>query len=102
MFERRLDIVAAISLLAACGGTTVEKSAPPPPGATMRPGAAFDMQAFERFIATRPNAAAFKARYPQILLVEPGMVTTRELRMDNSRFFATFDGEGRITGGRFS
>lgn len=60
-----------------------------------------DLAEFERFIATRPTPTQFRAHYPDVLLVVPGMVTTKELRGDNSRYFAQLDAGGHITGGRF-
>lgn len=67
----------------------------------MNPATVTDLPSFDAFIATRPTAEAFAARYPGVTLILPGMVSTRELRMDRSRYFAELDGEGRITGGRF-
>lgn len=64
-------------------------------------GTVTDLAAFEAFIATRPTPAQFRATYPDVLLVLPGDIATKELRLDNSRYFATLDAEGRITGGRF-
>ncbi len=61
-----------------------------------------DVASFEAFIATRPTLDAFAARYPAVLLVRPGMISTREFRSDRSRYFPDLDDEGRITGGRFN
>lgn len=60
-----------------------------------------DMAAFDAFIARRPSADEFRAAYPDVLLVLPDMPATRELRYDNSRYFAEMNGDGRIAGGRF-
>jgi hypothetical protein len=65
------------------------------------PGYVTDTQAFERFIATRPTPEQFRQRYPDVQLVLPGQLATKELRMNNSRYFAELDDEGRITGGKF-
>lgn len=64
-------------------------------------GKVTDLDAFGRFIAGRPTADQFRARYPDVKLVMPGDIATKELRSDNSRYFAETDTEGRITGGRF-
>jgi hypothetical protein len=64
-------------------------------------GKVTDVAAFERFIATRPTPAQFHARYPDVRLVLPGEIATKEYRLDNSRYFASLDGEGRIQGGSF-
>lgn len=60
-----------------------------------------DMNAFDQFIAGKPTAAQFKAAYPDVQLVQPGDITTREFRLNNSRYFAQFDADGHITGGTF-
>lgn len=64
-------------------------------------GKVTDLAAFERFIATRPKPADFRARYPDVVLILPGEFSTKEFRMDNSRYFAELDEQGRIKGGRF-
>lgn len=64
-------------------------------------GFVIDLAAFERYLATRPTPAQFAARYPDVVLVLPGQATTKELRLNRSRYFAQLDAEGRISGGRF-
>ena len=56
---------------------------------------------FQQFIAKRPTPEQFRSRFPKVLLVLPGMITTKEFRFDSSRYFADFDAQGRIIGGRF-
>ncbi|WP_430391961.1 LPS translocon maturation chaperone LptM [Dyella sp. 20L07] len=60
-----------------------------------------DLKAFTAFIDTHPTPEQFRATYPDVLLITPGMVSTRELRNNNSRYFADLDKDGRITGGKF-
>jgi hypothetical protein len=60
-----------------------------------------DTTAFDAFVATRPTPEALRQRYPGLLVVLPGDIATRELRMDNSRYFAELDANGRVSGGRF-
>ncbi|QWT19574.1 hypothetical protein KPL74_17730 [Bacillus sp. NP157] len=60
-----------------------------------------DTKAFDAFIATHPTADQFHAAYPDVTLVTPDMMTTREMRMNNSRYFPQLDGDGRIVGGKF-
>lgn len=60
-----------------------------------------DLAGFEAFIATHPTPAQFRARYPDVLLVTPGTMTTMEVRNNNSRYFPELDKDGRIVGGRF-
>ncbi|HXP00711.1 MAG TPA: hypothetical protein VN813_09415 [Luteibacter sp.] len=73
------------------------------PAAQPKPVAGFvtDVKAFDAFIATRPTPAQFRAAYPDVILVTPDMMTTREMRQNNSRYFPKLDAEGRIVGGSF-
>ncbi|MDQ0009303.1 hypothetical protein J2T07_001480 [Luteibacter jiangsuensis] len=73
------------------------------PAAQPKPVAGFvtDMKAFDAFIATRPTPEQFRAAYPDVILVTPDMMTTREMRQNNSRYFPKLDAEGRIVGGSF-
>ncbi len=68
---------------------------------TSIPGFVTDMATFEQFIATQPTPAQFRARYPDVTLALPGSINSKEMRMNNSRYFAQLDAAGRITGGRF-
>jgi hypothetical protein len=89
-----LATVLLTGLCACVHGAPVQETAPVP-------GHVQDLPAFERFIATRPTPAQFRARYPDVLLVMPGDITTKEMRLNNSRYFADLDADGRIVGGRF-
>jgi len=60
-----------------------------------------DLPGFEQFIATTPTPEQFRARYPDVTLVLPGSMASKEFRMNNSRYFAQLDAAGRISGGRF-
>lgn len=60
-----------------------------------------DLPAFERFIAAQPTPAQFRTQYPDVVLVLPGDIASKELRLDRSRYFAQLDAAGHITGGRF-
>lgn len=73
------------------------------PTSPSRPVSGFvvDIKAFDAFIATRPTPAQFRARYPDVTLVTPDMMSTREMRQNNSRYFPKLDAEGRISGGSF-
>lgn len=64
-------------------------------------GKVADVDAFDRFIASHPTPEEFRAHYPDVTLVLPGQMATKELRMDRSRYFAQLDADGRITGGAF-
>lgn len=97
------------STVAACvaGCAAPATGDPTPPDAAPAAGAAperarvTDLAAFDAFIATKPTREAFVAQYPGVAIVMPGEMATKELRTDNSRFFAEVDATGRITGGRF-
>lgn len=105
-----LPLCAGLALLAGCGNKGplyMPKAAPatvaPAKPAAVAPvhGFVTDLKAFNAFIATHPTPAQFRAAYPDVLLVLPGDVSTRELRTNNSRYFAEQDKDGRITGGKF-
>ncbi|MET3653857.1 LPS translocon maturation chaperone LptM [Dyella japonica] len=115
-----LPLCTVFALLAGCGNkgplympkatpaATVHPAAPVAPAtkpAVAAPAAVrgfvTDMTAFDAFIATHPTPDQFKAAYPDVLLVLPGSIATREMRTNNSRYFAELDANGRITGGKF-
>lgn len=75
----------------------------PTPTPTPAPvaGHVTDRASFDAFIATRPLPEDFRRAYPDVLLVLPGDMATKELRFNNSRYFAELDADGRIAGGRF-
>jgi predicted small lipoprotein YifL len=118
-----LPLCTAFALLAGCGNKGPLYMPKPAPAATVQPakpaakpatpvaptaatpvpvhGFVTDMTAFNAFIDTHPTPDQFRAAYPDVLLVLPGTVATRELRSNNSRYFADLDANGRITGGKF-
>lgn len=95
---RTIATLSLMLLALAAGGCM---TSPHAAHADPRPGQVQDVAAFDRFIATQPTAGEFRRVYPDVTLVLPGGMATRELRMDNSRYFAELDDAGRITGGRF-
>jgi predicted small lipoprotein YifL len=115
-----LPLCSALALLAGCGNKGPLYLPKPAPAATVHPAApaakpaapsvaapapvhgfVTDMTAFDAFIATHPTADQFHAAYPDVQLVLPGAIATREFRTNNSRYFAEVDANGRITGGKF-
>ena len=93
-------LIALIFSLAACAAppaTTASNTSMSAPIA----GFVTDVSGFDAFIATQPTPEQFKARYPDVALVLPGSMATKELRMNNSRYFAQLDAQGRISGGKF-
>lgn len=72
-----------------------------PDGSSVDKKGVVDMAAFESFIATHPTPDEFKKMYPHVQLMLPGMMSTMEMRYDNSRFFPQMDKDGRIVGGDF-
>lgn len=99
----RLPVLSSLfSLFLLAGCACVNSAADPaPPAPAVVQGHVTDLAAFEAFIATRPTPEQFRATYPDVLLVLPGDVASKELRLNNSRYFATLDEAGRISGGRF-
>jgi hypothetical protein len=85
-----------LSLIACCTTASTDSSE-----MAAMPGKVTNLPAFADFITTKPTPAQFRNRYPDVALVLPGQVATKEMRLDNSRYFAELDAEGRITGGRF-
>lgn len=87
-------LILAVATLGGChAGSTAQT----------KPVAGFvtDMKAFDAFIATKPTPEQFHIAYPDVMLVTPGTMTTREMRQNNSRYFPKMDAEGRIVGGSF-
>lgn len=101
MLAFRLFLLSAAAALSACARTPPPQTLPSAMPASATRTSVTDLAAFEAFIATRPTPDAFAANYPGVALVLPGMIATKELRMDHSRYFAELDAEGRIAGGRF-
>jgi hypothetical protein len=98
----RFMILAVAAMLAGCDGVAASAGATQDAGCAAQPGVpAVPTMAFRDFLATRPTPAEFRARYPHMTLVMPGDITTRELRLDCSRFFADTDIDGRVVAGRF-
>ncbi len=111
-FAVKLSLLAAVFGISAC---QAERPPAPPfyPSPTTEPvveqapqrapqrRSITDLEAFNAFIATRPTPEALRAKYPGLAVITPGMMTTRELRGDNSRYFVELDDQGRITGGKF-
>jgi len=83
--------------LAACAAPTQQTAVTTAPTA----GFVTDLPRFEQFIATAPTPEQFRAQYPDVTLVLPGSIATKEMRLNKSRYFAQLDGNGRITGGQF-
>ncbi|HEX4896459.1 MAG TPA: hypothetical protein VFV11_09040 [Solimonas sp.] len=94
-------LFAAFLALTACAKPPMPAPPTTPPPTPPVAGFVTDLPGFERFIATAPTPAEFRARYPDVLLVLPGDIATKEFRMNNSRYFAKLDAQGRINGGRF-
>ncbi|MEQ1439193.1 hypothetical protein AAG565_07500 [Fontimonas sp. SYSU GA230001] len=93
-----LALISALALTACHGATPV-----PTPEPTLAPVAGYvtDLPRFEAYIATHPTPAEFARVYPDVQLVLPGQMATKELRFNNSRYFAELDAQGRIVGGKF-
>ncbi len=84
----------------ASAAAAVPVSSPAPADAPVR-GKVVDLVGFEGFMLSKPTPAQFHARYPDLQLVLPGQIATKEFRLDHSRYFAQLDAQGRIVGGKF-
>lgn len=90
-------VLPLIGLLLVGCATSTDRELPP-----AREGNVRDVPAFREFISEyEPTPEQLRQVYPDITLVLPGDIATKELRMNNSRFFAKLDDEGRIVDGRF-
>jgi len=94
-------LLAALITMVACMAPATQTDAATAVTTTPIPGFVTDLPSFEAFIATRPTPEQFKARYPDVTLALPGSINSKEYRMNNSRYFAQLDPQGRITGGKF-
>ncbi|GFZ88755.1 hypothetical protein [Dyella caseinilytica] len=72
-----------------------------PDGSRVDKKGVVNMDSFESYISTHPTPEDFKKMYPGVQLMMPGMISTMEIRYDNSRFFPQLDKDGRIIGGDF-
>lgn len=88
-------LLLSLPLLGACR-TSDEMPEPPP-----LQGKLVDLQRFEAFIRNKPTPDEFRREYPNVQLVLPGEIASRERRLDRSRYFANLDAEGRIFSGFF-
>ena len=86
-----------LALSAGCAGMSEQAELPPP-----RSGNVQNVAEFREFLdAYQPTEKQFRQVYPDITLVMPGEIATKELRLNNSRFFAELNDKGRIVDGRF-
>jgi hypothetical protein len=95
--------LAALAFTGILGVAALTACQTAPSAATPAPvhGFVTDTKAFDAFIATHPTPDQFRAAYPDVILVMPDMMSTREMRMNNSRYFPKLDEAGRIVGGKF-
>lgn len=98
-FSRRAGLgLLLAAVLSACNGASAVSD---PATAVPIAGHVTDLPRFEQFIAGRPTPDEFRRVYPDVTLVLPGQMATKEFRMNNSRYFARLDDDGRISGGKF-
>ncbi|MEM7442375.1 MAG: hypothetical protein AAF414_03475 [Pseudomonadota bacterium] len=64
-------------------------------------GVWIDVVEFQRVLATFPDPETLRDAFPDVLIVLPDEIATREFRLDQSRFFAELDPAGNVTGGNF-
>ncbi len=105
MPNRSRPLVAACALVLLWGCAAPPEEAPvrvlpiEDPAPVRKPVA--DLGRFSEFIATRPTPGELRERYPDLMVVMPGQIATKEFRTDNSRYFVALDEQGRVIGGRF-
>jgi hypothetical protein len=94
--------LAAVLMFTACQGVRSMGTEPASPQQQQPvPGFVTDSAAFDSFIAGKPTPQQFRTIYPDVTLVLPGDIATKEFRSNRSRYFADLDESGRIVGGRF-
>lgn len=64
-------------------------------------GVWIDVVAFQQLLASYPHPDDLRAAFPEVLIVLPDEIATREFRFDQSRFFAMLDERGLVYGGTF-
>jgi len=60
---------------------------------------ATDSSAIRAFVQSRPTPEEFREAYPDVWLILPGDIVSREVCSEYYRFIAELDGDGRIKGG---
>lgn len=100
--DRRAGLAVLFALvLSACNGAAPVQAQAPQTVQAPVPGFVTDQPRFDTFIATQPSPEDFRRVYPDVQLVLPGQIASKELRFNNSRYFAELDAQGRIVGGKF-
>ena len=94
---KNLALMFCLLSLTACAAPTTQATV----STTPLVGFVTDLTSFEQFIAAQPTPEQFRVRYPDVTLALPGSINTKELRLNNSRYFAQLDAQGRISGGKF-
>jgi len=90
-------LAAFLAISAGCAGMSERAELPPPSSGNVQ-----DVAEFREFLdAYQPTENQFRKVYPDVTLVMPGEMATKELRLNNSRFFAEVNDDGRIVDGRF-
>ncbi|HWU69000.1 MAG TPA: hypothetical protein VN046_09000 [Stenotrophobium sp.] len=98
----RISLILAVSASIALSACAFYPSADAQQASPWRgPVSIAGMDAFRQFMSSDPTPAQFREQYPDVQLVLPGDVTTKELRSDNSRYFAQLNQAGRIVSGKF-
>jgi hypothetical protein len=58
-----------------------------------------DHDRFYAFVESRPTPEQFQSAYPDVWLILPGDIVSREVCSQYYRYVAELDAQGRITGG---
>jgi len=89
-----LVVLFAFLLSSAAGAATAETSAQ-----ASGHGNLDDRAALHAFIQSRPTPAEFQEAYPDVWLILPGDIVSRDVCSQYYRFIAELDSNGRISGG---
>lgn len=82
-------LLAAPAVATSSGSSTSDSGAP----------SLSDRDAFHAFVESRPTPEEFESAYPDVWLILPGDIVSREVCSQYYRYVAELDAEGRIAGG---
>lgn len=91
----RIGFAFSVALLAASVAASASPASTPDPAADT----AKDMAELPAFVAARPTPEEFQQAFPDVWLILPGDIVSRDVCSQYYRFIAELDPQGRISGG---
>lgn len=96
MWLRSLIVLSLSAALLAAPATASTQQPHEPEAAA---GISKDISELPAFVASRPTPEEFQQAFPDVWLILPGDIVSREVCSEYYRFIAELDGDGRIKGG---